>query len=861
VATIALLACIELDHTALCWTLEAEPGDNKTSSAHVNPVLTGRPLFRGIALFLVWAATLVGAAAAQERPAPAGAIAGTVTSQRGTIPLGGAQVALRDTNDRELATLLSDGNGGFRFVALRDARYRIVASLAGFETTTVDTTVTAGRETKLALDLPIAAVSQTVDVVGTSPIISTSGTLSSTETVGGAEIDQFSPGGGLQGALRLLASIIEVPGGVSINGGRPSQAAVQLGTTTLVDPATGLAQVSLPDDAIDSVAVLPNPSAVEYGRFSSGLIVIHTRRGGDRWKTRVNNLDPTFRTRRDNMFDVIGVSAFGPRFETGGPLVKDRLFLEQTAQFRYGASDVPSRPEDELRTTKWFSSFTRADAVLSPKRSMVITGGIFPSVSSQATLGTFTPPDATADIQSHVNHGGLTERALWSDSLFSETTAQVHEYQTDVMPQGSLPMILRPDTTLGNFFNRQQRQTVTYQVVEAVTGSRPAFGGLHLFKAGVDLLHSAFDGWSESRPVLIQRADGTLARRLDFLGPTTQSIATTDVALFAQDRFQPGARWYTEFGGRVDRDGVVRQWNVTPRVGAAVLLNDTGTAVLRGGYGLFFERTPSTAGTFDSFDNAIDRRFAADGVTPLGPPMLQTLVADSHLETPRSAAWDLAYDYRVNPQWSLHLGAVHRSGTHELVVDPARAGNLTEIHLSSTGVSLYREAEVGVQYTRGTALDLHASYVRSAASGDLNPLTNYFDTVLWPVVGANARAALGGDAPNRLLARGRVMPTSRWLLLGILDWRSGLPYSTIDDMLEYVGPRNVRRFPTYARTELGIEHRFKILGVQPWIGIRAYNALNAFLPTDVQANIGSPNFGSFYNSEYRQFRLQVRFER
>jgi hypothetical protein len=33
------------------------------------------------------------------------------------------------------------------------------------------------------------------------------------------------------------------------------------------------------------------------------------------------------------------------------------------------------------------------------------------------------------------------------------------------------------------------------------------------------------------------------------------------------------------------------------------------------------------------------------------------------------------------------------------------------------------------------------------------------------------------------------------------------------------------------------------------------------MPSDVQANLNSPAFGSFYNSEYRQFRLQVRFER
>jgi hypothetical protein len=61
--------------------------------------------------------------------------------------------------------------------------------------------------------------------------------------------------------------------------------------------------------------------------------------------------------------------------------------------------------------------------------------------------------------------------------------------------------------------------------------------------------------------------------------------------------------------------------------------------------------------------------------------------------------------------------------------------------------------------------------------------------------------------------------------------------------------------------ELGLEHRFKIFNLRPWIGVRAYNAFSSFLPTDVQANITSPAFGTFYNSEYRQFRVQVRFER
>ncbi len=49
--------------------------------------------------------------------------------------------------------------------------------------------------------------------------------------------------GGLHAALRLLVGVIEVPGGVAIKGGRPSQASVQLGPGMFVDPATGLSQV------------------------------------------------------------------------------------------------------------------------------------------------------------------------------------------------------------------------------------------------------------------------------------------------------------------------------------------------------------------------------------------------------------------------------------------------------------------------------------------------------------------------------------------------------------------------------------------------------------------------------------------
>jgi hypothetical protein len=79
-------------------------------------------------------------------------------------------------------------------------------------------------------------------------------------------------------------------------------------------------------------------------------------------------------------------------------------------------------------------------------------------------------------------------------------------------------------------------------------------------------------------------------------------------------------------------------------------------------------------------------------------------------------------------------------------------------------------------------------------------------------------------------------------------------------MLDWVGPRNQQfYFPTFAMLDLDVEHRFTFLKFKPWIGVRVYNALNRFSPTEVQANLSAPTFGSFYNSYPRQLRLQVRF--
>jgi hypothetical protein len=795
-----------------------------------------------------------------QTPPGSGTIEAIVSTQS-TIRLTGAIVEVRDETARVVARQLTDGEGRVRFTGLMPDRYRLVASLEGFQTTEIVAVVTPDNTTMIVIDLPIAVVGERVDVVAAAPL--SGETIGRSDAISTTAVEEYAGRDGLQAALQLLATVIMVPGGVSIKGGRPGQSSTQVGSGTLVDPATGFVRFTFPADAIDSVAVLPNPYAVEYGRFSSGMVVIRTRRAAlDKWKTRVGHLEPSLHNKRREPFHFTGLESFGPWLETGGPLISDRLFIEQSVQYRYDTNDVPSRPEDERRVTHWLSTFTRVDANLSSQHSLSGTIGFFPSKQLFATLGTFTPPDATIDVYSRATNGAITERSVWSDTLVSESTVQVQEFSNEVRPHGAALMELLPETTLGNFYNAQQRDTATVQWIHTLSGTRTGWGGLHSMKAGVDLLHTDYSGSSTSRPVLIRRSDGVLVRRLDFTGPTRQTVQSTDVAVFAQDRLQLTPRWLLEFGGRLDRDGIIGGVTVTPRIGTLILLNESGGTLLRGGYGLFYERMPSVAGAFAQFEREIDTRYADDGVTPLGPPVTFEPRAAVGPSPPRSTTWDIAFEHRFNRTWAIRASYLNRRGANELVVQPIVSTDGTgQLLLDSSGRSDYRDAEIGAQFNKPLA-DFTVTYVRSMGRSDLNTLTNFYDTVMWPVIGVNSYAPANTDVPHRLFARWRYQPTKRWLFAGVSDWRTGFPYSVVDERLDFVGPRNeVYRFPNRFAADLGIEHHFTGFKWKPWIGLRFYNAFASFIPADVQNNLSSPAFGSFYNSEIQQIRLQLRFER
>jgi hypothetical protein len=420
-----------------------------------------------------------------------------------------------------------------------------------------------------------------------------------------------------------------------------------------------------------------------------------------------------------------------------------------------------------------------------------------------------------------------------------------------VLGEGQQAMELTTEGNQGSFFNTQERRTPAYQWSETIQLVGHA-AGEHLLTAGVDLSNASYKGTSVSRPVLIRRADGTLSQRFDFGGTTSQRVSGTDAAAFIQDRWKIAHWLVLEPGIRVDRDGVLKHVGVSPRLGfvLAVLPRDVG--VFRGGAGTFYERTPLNVGAFNSLEPATLTRYAADGVTQVGPPLTFTH-RTGVLETPRAFVWNLEYDHRLGSSLLVKVNHLQRRESQQAVLEPGTFGTLAETRLDSSGRARYSETEMTLRLGTNDMRQLSFSYVRSHLTANLNAYDLFYGDFRNPIVRPDQFATGPTDVPNRLIARGVLTLRENWTLATLFEIRNGLPYSIINQDQEYIGVRNAGgRFPNLYSWDASVLRTATLFKHRVRFGVRFFHILNTFSPRDVQNNINSPAFGTFYNSIARR---------
>jgi outer membrane receptor protein involved in Fe transport len=701
--------------------------------------------------------------------------------------------------------------------------------------------VAAEQTAQVLVEMRLALLRENVSVVaaGNSPTESIQ-PVAVSDVLSGSHIDvQPLAGDDFQSLLTMLPSVIRGPEGrLRIKGGTPTTGALQLSSASLNDPSTGDFDLELPSGALESVEVLSNPFAAEYGRFSTSVTEVRTRRGTNEWEFNPGNLMPGFGKGFINKFE--------PRLSISGPIKRDRLLLGQYFQYRYLRTPVKSLPGEPTLGVDSFDSFTRLDAVLSPRHAL--TGGMiyFPRRISNPTLATFRPPETTPKFTQEGFAAGFVDRLVLNDHLVLESTFASRFFEVDMPSKGSDPMVYAPQTQSGSFFNSQERNVRSIQVVEALTISKEHFAGEHVFKVGLDLQDSHYDGDDASQQLDIRRLDGSLSERTTY-APTIAhpEVSGAELALFAQDRWRVNDRLIFELGLRLDRDDVVERVNFSPRAGVSVSVLPEGRGILRGGIGKFNQRTPLDVGAFTQYQTETVARFDPSGAS-IGLPVTYLHTVDGVLRTPESLVETVAWDQRFGRRLFLKAAFLHRAGTHGAIVNPDPLRGV--LSLAAIGESKYTEVEVTGRFLAGDDRDLTVSYVHSRSERDLNDYDQFYGNFRNPIIRPNEYALSPTDVPNRLIIRGAQGIGGKWVFMPLFEWRSGFPWSAVDEFQDFVGPRNrTGRLPSVTTLDFSLVRPWRFRKYRFTAGIKMYNVFGDGAERDVQNNITSPDYGRFYN--------------
>lgn len=756
--------------------------------------------------------------------------------------------------------VLADAEGRFLFTDIPPGDYTLHVSMQGFDPYTKSYKLLPGSVGNLEIDLKISPVSEVMEVRTQAIDRSNTSTSSSiTERVlrsAPMVNEQF------QEALPMLPGIVRGPDGMlNIKGARSGQTGLLVNSTNVTDPVTGDYAISLPLEAVQSVTVLSNPYSAEYGKFSGAVTSVSTRSGGDKWRLLFTNFIPRLRRREDSQgkTHIVGLSSLTPRLVVTGPLIQNRLTISQSFEYKFVRTRIPSLPDLRNDTVlETFDSFTQLDYKLNNHNTLQAIVSIFPQNSSFVNLNTFNEMEVTPNFRQRGFFISLSARSIVGHGGLFESNFSVKRFNAFVFPQGNHPMTIGVDRNTGNFFNRQSRYSTRYD--GSAVYSLPqlsALGGTHNLKIGVNTSVSTFNGRDTSSPIRIVRADGSLSQLIEFTGGREIAMKGFEQTVFLQDRLTITPRLLLDLGLRYDFNSQADQNNLAPRLGFLIVPFADGKTVIRGGIGLFYDKIPLGTSTFDRLQNRQISYFDRQGRLTGRELLLQRNAGK--LIAPYSLSTTIEVDRQVYKSLYFRFGFQKREGFNEFIVEPGQ----NEMLISNGGRSSYREFQFTVRYRFSDSDELSLSYVRSRSFGDLNDYNSFYGNFRQPVIRSNERGRLAFDAPDRLLLSGTLELPFRLVLSPILEIRTGFPYSLIDEDQRFI-TRNQERFPRFLSLDLQIVRPvtipFRGKKIKARVGLKFFNLGNHFNPRDVQSNLDSPNFGTFYNSIPSTIRGKFEFD-
>ena len=657
-----------------------------------------------------------------------------------------------------------------------------------------------------------------------------------------------------------------IPGVVQDNSGQPHvsgghtyQTLDTLDGFDITDPVSGTLQLRVSTDALRGIDVQSSRYSAEYGRSSAGVLSLSTGIGDDHLRYTGTNFLPSFKFIRG-----INLDKWTPRFTVSGPIKKGRAWFYDAEDFEYDYNLIPDLPANADQAPLWrFSNLFKLQTNLT--RSNILTGSLLFNrfKYSHAGLSLFTPLNATTDQDETGYLATFKDQHYFGDGTLLENGIALFEQELDVLPLGNQPYIVTPGLVSGNYYRTTLGRSRRLQWITNVYLRPWNWGGRHEFKFGLDADRVVYHEFDDRTPLRVFSETNVLLRQTTFPG---QNVAfrknNLQGSAYAQDRWSPSDRLLIESGVRFDADEIVRQVLVSPRIAGTYLLTADGNTKLSAGVGIFYDATNLALVSLPLQGTRLDYYYGPSGILLRPPVLTQFFLNQNTLRQPRFLNWSASLDRRLPGNVYLTVEYMQRRGTDGFVYlpQPAAAGLTGGSFLMSNARQDHSSSlQFIVRHTFRKTYPLMVSYTHSRSL--TNAVIGYnLDNLSY---GLQGPGPYPWDTPNRVLLWG-MAPLPRLPLIHkldfaySLDYRSGYPFSIVNQEQQYLQPLNNMRFPRYFSFSPYIEKRFTLHGYNLALRGGFDNVTSSHNPTAVNNNINSPNFLTYSNFDRRAFVARVR---
>ena len=763
----------------------------------------------------------------------------------------------------------TDADGHYQFSNLAPGEYTVTVAVEGFRPFRETIALKPGEDRAESIKLELVRVVQQVEVHDKPAAVPTQGS-NSMSTISAHRFtilplaDQK-----FKSVLPLVPGVVRTNDGkLNFKGAPENQGMLLVDSAQSVDPVTGSFSIPIPLDAVQTLKVDDEPYSAQYGGFSGGLTTIETTAPADHWHFGVMDFVPGFRGKNGH---IVGLSAETPRLHFGGPVINNKLNFSEDLTYDFERRPVRGLawPNNEIKR-QGFDTLTTFQLILSPQHLLSFSVNGFSNRLQFANISALIPQTASSDDgQRGVSVAANDVYQFTSGALLS-TVFRYTFFDSNAHGQGPEDMVISPEGWGGNFFDawtRSARQTELLPVYQFPL--KEWLGGQRL-SVGVDFNHRSYSGTDHSHPIQLTRQDGSLAEQISFRGGGLLSAEDTELAEFLQDDWKVNDRLGLSLGGRFSTQSSGRSAAFSPRAGFVYAPGEDRKTVIRGGAGLFYDRAPLMAQDFLENPTRLVSFYDPTGA-PLAPPVpyqntyLTTEPGQGLVPTlrnpdssPRNFTTNVEIDREIRRNLVARLKYVYSQTQDLYVLNPLTAGaeGLAWLGLAANGGSHYHQLEASVHYQAGERSELNVSYVQSQARGDLNTLTDIYVPFEAPVIRPDVSSSLASDVPKRLVSWG-VFGLPWKLTLGpVVDVRTGLPYSNVDTLQNYVGGANNQRLPAFFSLDLKVYREFdlNLPGLRNRklrLGLYTLNLTNHSNWLTVYNNVTSPYFGHFVGFQHR----------